>query len=141
MKEAFGLFGLAAVLFGVLILAPFAVTATAEGYANAPVKEKVEETQNLKEKVMKLTTELDTFKEMLKNPSLDASTKDKIAKEITDRQTEIATLTNQPTPSELKQGFTDLEEEEEGFQAVVSADLEKKSNATNLLQKATQSPL
>lgn len=139
MKEAFGLFGLAAVLLGVLILGPFVTT---EGYADAPVKAKVEETQNLKEKVMKLTKDLDTFKEMLKNPSLDKSTKDKIAKEITDRQTEIATLTNQPTPSQLKQGFTDLEEEEEeGFQAVVSADLEKKSNATNLLQKATQSPL
>ena len=137
MKEGFGLIGLAAVLFGVLILGPFAKI---EGYTDA-VKEKAKETENIKEKVISLMKELDTFKEMLKDPSLEESTKEKIAKEITDRQTEIATLTKQPTPSQLKEGFVETEEEEEGFQGVISADLEKKSNATLFLQKATQSLL
>ena len=137
MKEGFGLIGLAAVLFGVLILGPFAKI---EGYTDA-VKEKAKETENIKEKVISLMKELDTFKEMLKDPSLEESTKEKIAKEITDRQTEIATLTKQPTPSQLKEGFVETEEEEEGFQGVISADLEKKSNAALFLQKATQSPL
>lgn len=138
MKEGIGLIGLAAVLFGVLILGPFAKI---EGYTDA-VKEKAKETENIKEKVISLMKELDTFKEMLKDPSLEESTKEKIAKEITDRQTEIATLTKQPTPSQLKEGFAEIEEEEEeGFQGVISADLEKKSNAALFLQKATQSPL
>lgn len=138
--KAFSLFGLAVVLFAVLIIAPYAKQFT-EGYEDT--KGKVEETENIKEKVMSLTKELDSFKEILKNPSLDEATKEKIAKEINDRQTQIATLTNQPTPSEMKQGFVDLEEEEdvEGFEGVISADLEKNSKATNLLQKATQSPL
>jgi predicted RNase H-like nuclease (RuvC/YqgF family) len=145
--KAFGILGLALVLFAILILAPFAKRFT-EGFADSTptvtlkpsteAKEQIQETADIKEKVMALNEELETFKKMLGDPSLSQSTKDKITKEITDRQTQIATLTNQPTPSEEKQGFEDYEEE---FEGVISADLEKNTKAADLLQKATQSPL
>lgn len=145
--KAFGILGLAIVLFAILIFAPFAKRFT-EGFADSTpnvtlkpsteAKEQIQETAGIKEKVMALNEELETFKKMLEDPSLSQSTKDKITKEITDRQTQIATLTNQPTPSEEKQGFEDYEEE---FEGVISADLEKNTKAADLLQKATQSPL
>ncbi len=145
--KAFGILGLALVLFAILILAPFAKRFT-EGFADSTpnvtlkpsteAKEQIQETAGIKEKVMALNEELETFKKMLEDPSLSPATKDKITKEITDRQTQIATLTNQPTPSEEKQGFEDYEEE---FEGVISADLEKNTKAADLLQKATQSPL
>lgn len=143
--KAFGIVGLALVLFLVLVLGPFARSFT-EGFADttttlkpsAEAKEQLEETKGIKEKVMALNDELETFKKMLTDPSLTQQTKDKITKEITDRQTQIATLTNQPTPSEVKQGFEDYEEE---FEGVISADLEKNTKGAELLQKATQSSL
>lgn len=145
--KAFGIFGLALVLFAILVFAPY-VKGYTEGFADttptvtlkpsAEARQQLEETQDIKEKVMALNGELETFKKMLEDPSLSQQTKDKIAKEITDRQTQIATLTNQPTPSEVKQGFEDYEEE---FEGVMSTDLEKNTKALDLLQKATQSPL
>lgn len=145
--KAFGILGLAVVLFVVLLLGPFARQFT-EGFADTTPdvklkpseegKSKMEETQNIKEKVIELNTELETFKKMLENPSLSKDTKDKIASEITDRQTQIATLTGQPTPSEEKQGFEDFEED---FEGVLSSDLEKNTKAAEVLQKATQSTL
>lgn len=134
MKEAFGLWGLALVLLAVLIFAPM-VKPYSEGF-NAEVVEKVEETKDIKDKVMSLMKEVKAIEDMVESPGLEKATKEKMLTEIQDRRTQIAKLTGQEVASDPT---AIAAVKAEGFEGIYSADLEKTSKASDFLQKATQS--
>ncbi len=144
--KALGIFGLAAVLFAVLIVAPFFRRFT-EGFATQTLEEKAAQqplppspppaqkavAKSIQEQTMEIMQEIEQFNKLLEDPNINATTKEKILKEKADKQAEIAKLTGQPLPP--------VEVKPEGFTGIMSADLEKNSKAADFLQKATQSSL
>lgn len=141
MRGALDLFGLAGVLFVILVVGPYVQRFT-EGYAD--LEKKIEETplppkppaaqkavqDNIQEKVKSLMMDLERLNKLLENPTVDPSTKEKIVKEKEDVQKEISQLTGPTLPSaEIK----------ESFEGIMSADMEKNGKAADFLQKAIQS--
>ena len=101
MKKALGLFGLAAVLFVILLIGPFVKSFT-EGFSEIlsqeemeKMKQRVKETE---EKTQKLMKEIETLDNLLKNPTLEQSTKDKIVKEKADLEEELKKVTGATLP-------------------------------------------
>jgi hypothetical protein len=144
--KAFGLFGLATVLFAVLLLGPYLKRLT-EGFTSETIEDKAAKqplpasppvaqkaiAKSIQEQTMELVQEIEQFNKLLEDPNITPATKEKIVKEKADKQAEIAKLTGETLPPpEIKK---------EGFEGVLSADLEKNSKASDFLQKATQSSL
>lgn len=138
MRGALGLFGLALVLFSILIVGPYVKSFT-EGFSDAAapsqnVVEKVSQTQDLKEKVIELQQDITSIEKMLEAPDLEKTTRDKLLAEIEDRRTQIAKLTGQPVPTATPAPT------KEGFEAILSSDLERNSRNAAAMQMALQSP-
>jgi hypothetical protein len=145
MRGALDLFGLAGVLFAILVVGPYLKRFT-EGFAAQTIEEKAAEkplppappaaqktvAKSIQEQTMQLMQELEQFNKLLEDPTIDPSTKEKIVQEKADKQAEIARLTGETLPPpEVKEGFTGL----------LSTDLEKNSKAATMLQNAVQSSL
>ncbi len=131
--KALGLFGLAIVLFAILILGPY-VKGFTEGFADeAPKPSSPEAAAEMEKQTSALMKEIENFGKLLEDPNISSTTKEKIVKEKADKEQELAKLTGQPLPS--------AEPPKEGFEGILSTDLEKNSKATDLLQQATQLPL
>lgn len=145
MRGALDLFGLAGVLFAILVVGPYLKRFT-EGFATQTIEDKAAEqplpskppaaqkavAKSIQEQTMQLVQELEQFNKLLEDPNIDPSTKEKIVQEKADKQAEIAKLTGQTLPpAEVK----------EGFSGVLSTDLEKNSKASSMLQNAVQSSL
>ena len=144
--KAFGLFGLVALLFAILIIVPYVKRFT-EGFANQTIEDKAAQqplpaspppaqkaiAKSIQEQTMELVQEIEQLNKLLEDPTITPATKEKIVKEKADKQAEIAKLTGQPLPS--------AEIKKEGFEGILSTDLEKNSKAADFLQKATQSTL
>lgn len=115
--KAYGLLGLAVVLFAVLVLAPYLRSFT-EGYTNAA--EAVQEKSNAQaEEVKKLGQELVTLNKLLENPTLDQSTREKVIKQKDEVQAQVEKLTKVSLPD-------DQIKPKEGFTASNASDLNKK---------------
>ncbi len=144
--KAFGLFGLAIVLFAILLIGPHLRTFT-EGYATQTIEDKAAQqplpaspppvqkviAKSIQDQTMAIVQEIEQLNKLLEDPTITPATKEKIVKEKADKQAEIAKLTGETLPPpEIKK---------EGFEGILSADLEKNSKAADFLQKATQSSL
>lgn len=134
--KALGLFGLAIVLFAILIVGPYVKRFT-EGFSSQPAaqSEAAKAAEEIKNQTMSLMKDIETFNKLLEDPNLDSTTKAKIVKEKEEKQAEIQKITGQSLPSAT------VQPPKEGFEGILSTDLEKNSKATDLLQKATQSTL
>ena len=144
--KAFGLFGLATVLLAVLLLGPY-LRRLSEGFSSETIEDKAAKqplpatppsaqktiAKSIQEQTMEIVQEIEQLNKLLEDPNITPATKEKIVKEKADKQDEIAKLTGQALPS--------AEIKKEGFEGVLSADLEKNSKASDFLQKATQSSL
>ena len=132
MKEL-GLFGLAAVLFVILLVGPFLRSFT-EGFATQGAKPPVAAVavqESIQEKTKNLMMDLERLNKLLENPTIDPSTKEKIVKEKANVQEEISKLTGATLPpAEIKK---------EGFEGILSSDLEKNGKVSDFLQKASES--
>ncbi len=134
--KAFGFFGLALVLLAVLLVGPFVKKFT-EGFSEVPpvvatpttIVEKAQlkildsyekETKAMAEEILKIDN-------LLLSPELDSSMKE----ELTKKKTELQQKVNEAT-----QKMASTVDVKEGFEGILSTDLEKNTKGTDLLQTA-----
>ena len=133
MRGALDFFGLAGVLFVILVVGPY-VRGFTEGFS-ADVTKSTMTPSEVKEKVAKLGQQLIQLNKFLEDPTIDSSTKEKIVKEKEEIQAEVAKLSGTPLPS------AEVEPKKEGFVGVLSAEMEKPTKGNEMLQNAAQNLL
>jgi hypothetical protein len=127
--KAYGFFGLAVILFAILLLGPYVLSFT-EGFANA-TQEKVQESKEgssaQAEEVKKLGQELVTLNKLLEDPTLDQGTREKVMKQKEEVQANVEKMTRVELPE-------DKVEAKEGFTASNPSDLKKEKSATEAFE-------
>jgi hypothetical protein len=127
--KAYGLVGLAVVLFAVLLIGPSLGLFT-EGFADATQTQAqaVQERSNKQaEEVKKLAGEIVTLNKLLENPTLDESTREKVIKQKEEVQAKIETMTKVALPDDKIQPT-------EGFTASNASDLHKNKSVTEAFE-------
>jgi hypothetical protein len=127
--KAFGLFGLAVVLFAVLLLGPY-IRSFTEGFADATqvqVEASKEGSSAQAEEVKKLGQELVTLNKLLENPTLDEGTREKVMKQKEEVQVKVEKMTKVELPE-------DKVETKEGFTASNASDLNKHKGTTETFE-------
>ncbi len=129
--KAYGFFGLAVVLFAILLLGPYILSFT-EGFANttqvqAQAQAAKENSSAQAEEVKKLGEELVTLNKLLENPTLDESTREKVMKQKEEVQANVEKMTKVELPA-------DKVEAKEGFTASNASDLNKHKATTETFE-------
>ncbi len=129
--KAYGFFGLAVVLFAILLLGPYVLSFT-EGFANATqvqaqAQAAKENSSAQAEEVKKLGEELVTLNKLLENPTLDESTREKVMKQKEEVQANVEKMTKVELPA-------DKVDAKEGFTASNASDLNKHKATTETFE-------